>query len=214
MINYFIVVGLYSLVFLFSEIIYRKFRVSFLFSRKTAHILGSFVSVFLPYYLTSTQSLYIGVLFTCVLIISKKGNFFKSVHDKKISNIGEVVFPLGIALSAWIVWPLSILAYQGSCLVLGLSDGFAGYLGSVYGKKNYSLFKGKKTIEGSVIFFIFTLLIFYSYYFLFTSNISIITTTLIFVYVAFITFMEGLFSNGWDNLVIPIVSGLLLFLVI
>lgn len=211
---YFIVVSLYGLVFLSSEIMYRRFQASFLFSRKMAHILGSLVSLVLPYFLSNTKALYIGLFFTGVLIISKQGNFFRSVHDKKKSNIGEIVFPLGIALSAWLVWPMSIFAYQGSCLVLGLSDGLAGYLGNLYGKKVYHIFNGIKTIEGSIIFLFFTTLIFYSYYFLFNTDISILGIFLVFVYANIVTLVEALLSSGWDNVAIPIISGLLLLLIV
>jgi phytol kinase len=202
------------IVFVGSEVSYRKFKVSFLSSRKTAHIAGSVVSFFLPYFISNVDAVSIGILFTLAIFISKKNYIFKGIHDKDGLGIGEVVFPLGIAISALIVWPLSIIAYQGSCLVLGFSDGLAGYIGNIYGKKSYRVFGGNKTIEGSAIFFLFTIAIFISYYILYGSNNSILGLILLSIYAAGVTFVEAILSCGWDNLIIPITAGLALILVI
>jgi len=210
MINILIILILYTLVFVGSEVSYRKFNVSFLSSRKTAHIAGSVVSFFLPYFMSNISAVGIGILFTLVIFISKKKYLFKGIHDKKGVSIGEVVFPLGIALSALFVWPLSTIAYQGSCLVLGLSDGLAGYIGNIYGKKSYRVLGGNKTIEGSVIFFLFTIVIFASYYILYRNNISASGILLLPIYAFGITFVEAILSCGWDNLVIPVTAGLAL----
>jgi phytol kinase len=207
MINILIVLALYTLVFVGSEIAYKHFHFPFLASRKTAHIMGSIVSFFLPFFVSNVVTIGIGIFFTLAILISKKKYFFKSIHDKECASVGEVLFPLGIALSAAVVWPASIIAYQGSCLVLGLSDGLAGYLGSVYGKRTYSMVWGSKTIEGSIIFFISTLIIFGAYYFG-VNQISFWDIFILALYTLVVTLFEAIFSRGWDNLVIPIVAGL------
>lgn len=129
-------------------------------------------------------------------------------------SVGEIVFPLGISLSAFFIWPISIAAYQGSCLVLGLSDGIAGYIGEKYGKTKYNLLGGDKTIEGSSVFFLVTLFIFVLYYLFYTNIIFAFEILLIFMYVAFITFLESIFCRGWDNIIIPFVSGIILIFIL
>ena len=212
--NILIALILYSFVFVGSEIAYRWFHLPFLFSRKMAHILGSIVSFFLPCLMSNISAFYVGLFFTLVIFISKKNYIFKSIHDKKGLSIGEVVYPLGIAVSALVVWPISIIAYQGSCLVLGLSDGLAGYIGNIYGKRNYSVVGGNKTIEGSAIFFLFTIIIFMTYYLLYAVNISVSGVASLFIYAMGVTLIESIFSCGWDNLVIPITAGLFLLLIV
>jgi len=214
MTNILIVLFLYALVFIGGEVAYRKFHMPFLFSRKLSHISGSVVSFLLPYFVSHFTAVGIGLFFTLVIFFSKKKNYFKSIHDKGCLSIGEVLYPLGIALSALFIWPLSIIAYQGSCLVLGLSDGFAGYFGAKYGKKNYCVIKGLKTIEGTIIFFIFTIIIFLIYSFLYSSQISTLGTILICLYALGVTFIEALFSGGWDNLIIPVTAGVALLLIV
>jgi phytol kinase len=214
MINFLTVLILYALVFSVSELAYRKLNLSFLLSRKIAHIAGSIVSFFLPCFITSTSAASVGVMFTLIIFISRKLCILKSIHDNKVASIGEVLYPLGIALSALFIWPLSIIAYQGSCLVFGLSDGLAGYIGEMYGKKSYFILGGKKTVEGSTVFFIFTAIIFIIYYFLFITKISSAGILLLLFYSLGLTILEALFSRGWDNLVIPITAGLALFLIV
>ncbi len=199
---------------MWSELSYRKFHVSFLFSRKIAHIAGSMVSFFLPYFMSNINAVGIGIFFALVIFISKKKYVFKGIHDKKGLGIGEVVFPLGMALAALFVWPLSTVAYQGSCLVLGLSDGLAGYMGNIYGKRTYCVLGGKKTIEGSIIFFLFTLIIFISYYLLYGGSFSSFGIIMLFIYASVITFVEATLSCGWDNLIIPITAGLALVMIV
>lgn len=155
-----------------------------------------------------------GLLFALVISASKKNYILKSIHDIKRPGIGEVVYPLGIALSALIIWPLSIIAYQGSCLILGLSDGLAGYIGNKYGKRVYSVIGGSKTVEGSVIFLYSTIVIFLIYYFFRTINPSVWGIGMVFIYGIGITLIEAVFSDGWDNLIIPIASGLALLLIL
>jgi len=170
--------------------------------------MGSVVSFFLPYFVSNIVAIGIGVLFSVIIIISKKKYFFKSIHDKEGTSVGEVLFPLGIALSAAVVWPMSIIAYQGSCLVLGLSDGLAGYFGGLYGKRVYIIMGGKKTVEGSTIFFISSLFVFTLYY-LWLNHTSPGEVFMLIIYALIITLIEAIFSRGWDNLIIPITSGLL-----
>ena len=97
---------------------------------------------------------------------------------------------------------------------MGLSDGFAGYFGTKYGKKDYCIAKGRKTIEGTIIFYIFTVIIFLIYSFLYSSQISTLGVILVYVYALYITFIEALFSGGWDNLIIPFTAGSALLLIV
>jgi phytol kinase len=214
MIDFLTVLILYALVFVGSEIAYRKFNLSFLLSRKIAHIAGSIVSFFLPFFISSTQAAAVGILFVLVIFISRKRHIFKSIHDSQAASIGEVLYPLGISLSAFFVWPLSVVAYQGSCLVFGLADGLAGYIGGKYGKRSYAVIGGKKTIEGSIIFFVITAIVLFVYYFLYTIEISSVGILLLLFYGLGLTILEALFSRGWDNLVVPIAAGLALLLII
>ena len=214
MMNILLVMMLYAVVFVGSEVAYRKLHVSFLFSRKFAHIGGSVISCMLPFFISNMYAVIFGIIFTLIIFVSKRNHFFKGIHDTKGVSIGEVLFPLGLALSALVVWPMSVVAYQGSCLVLGLSDGLAGYIGNMHGRRSYKVLGGTKTIEGSMIFLIFTIMIFVAYYMIYGDDISVVGLTLLALYAIGVTAVEAILSRGWDNLVIPVVAGLALILVI
>lgn len=205
---------LYSLVFLLSELGSRRFSWPLLLSRKLAHITGSLVSFCLPYLMSSGQAVFIGLFFSLLLLISKRKKIFASIHDQAGRSWGEVLFPLGIAVSAFFIWPLSIGAYQGSCLILGLADGLAGYLGSIYGQRKFNITSGSKTIEGTIIFFLTTVTILGLYNYLYSSGVSWGSMVILVFYALVVTLTEAIFSAGWDNLVIPIVAGWLLLLII
>ena len=207
MMNISIVLILYAFVFILSEFTYRKLHTSFLFSRKTAHILGSVVSFLTPYFVSNTSIVALGIFFALVIFISKRKYLFKGIHYKTGLGIGEIVFPLGIAVSALIIWPLSVYAYQGACLVLGFSDGLAGYVGSIYGNRGYTLFGGRKTFRGSAVFFLITLAIFFFYYLTVGGPASFLILILIPIYAMGITIVEASLISGWDNLFIPLTAG-------
>ncbi len=208
MINMLTVIILYAFVSLFVEFVHYKFSIPFLLSRKMTHIAGSVVSFTMPLLVSNIQAFFIVIAVTVFVFLSKKIRLFKSIHHEDGSSVGEVVYPLGIALSAILIWPISVLAFQGSCLVLGFSDGLAGYFGKKYGKRKYKLFGGEKTIEGSTVFFLSTLTIFISYQFIYGNSISVLGILLIALYSIIITSLEAILTGGWDNILIPIAAGL------
>jgi phytol kinase len=208
--NVLIILSLYFLVFTIPEIIYRKFNIPFLIARKIAHIAGAIVSALLPVFVSSNIALIISLIFVFVAVLSRKKKIFKSVHNGGVVGSGEVVFPLGVILAILIIWPISTIAFQGACLVLGFSDALAGYIGRRYGKREFMFLKGGKTILGSSMFFLSTVVIFLIYYF-FYSSFSILGLFLVFIFAFIITSLEAIFYNGWDNLIIPIGAGAALF---
>jgi dolichol kinase len=213
MLNIIFVIFLYVLVFFISEISHKKLHTSFLASRKTAHVLGSFVSFFLPFFVSRNIAVGIGIFFAIFIAFAKQQRLLSSINSTKRPGIGEVVFPLGIALAALFVWPVSIIAFQYSCIILGLSDGLAGYIGERFGKRMLPFVKGRKTLLGSSTFFLTTAVILVLY--LFQSHQPFDLSYIIIIPAAVvITVTEALIYNGWDNLAVPIISGLTLLLLV
>ena len=153
----------------------------------------------------------IGVFFVLLLFLTKRKNFFPSIHQVGGGNIGAPLFPLGLLVCAIIFWEINPLIFQGAVLIVGLSDGLAGILGQRFGKHSYYI-TGYKTIEGSLLFFLITLSILLSAFFYYKHSIS---PSLIFFAVIsslVLSFIEGFFGRGWDNLFIPPCAGLMIYL--
>jgi dolichol kinase len=173
-----------------------------------AHILGAAVSFLLPIFIDNITASIMGIVFAIVLLFLKRNHFLKSIQDVDVSNIGEVLFPLGIAIAAIFIWPINVLAYQGACLIFGLSDSIAGFVGTKYGIRKLKILKGGKTIEGSILFFVVSIFIISIYLYMSLSAFTYSSVLKILFVSVGITIVELMFYRGWDNIIIPVVAGL------
>ena len=92
--------------------------------------------------------------------------------------------------------------YTAALLVMSLADGFAAIFGTRYGKGNsYAILASRKSIVGTSVFLITTLVILYGYN---------LTTPLhsvgfwIFPIAAGATVLENLGGIGIDNIIVPV----------
>lgn len=99
MLFYFLFPIIYLLIFVFSEILYRK-GVSGIITRKLDHILGGVASLFLPYFTTVSYVVYLGLATAIALIFLQRKKILKSLNNKRNIEFGAIVFPLSIVLSA------------------------------------------------------------------------------------------------------------------
>lgn len=94
-------------------------------------------------------------------------------------------------------------------LTLGYGDGLASYIGMKFGKHHFTIFKGSKSIEGSLAMFISTVVVLFIYLAILNgiSNLSCILAVALLA-----TITEAISPYGLDNLFIPILSALLYFI--
>jgi phytol kinase len=207
-INLFIVLSLFALIFGIAEFLYKR-NLSADITRKIVHIGGGIVAALLPIFLDLKTVVVIGGGFFLILLWTKRKNFLKSVHKINEGSIGALLYAPSITLTAIFFWPINPLAFQGATLVLGLSDGIAGIVGRRYGKRKYSI-TGTKTVEGSVVFFLATVLILSGILLAQSSQPVLNKTVFILGGSLLLTIIEALFGKGWDNLFIPLVAGFIL----
>ncbi len=209
-VNLFLVLSLFLLIFGSAEFLYKR-KLSVNITRKIVHIGGGIVAALLPVFLDLKTAVVIGGGFFLILLWSKKKNFLNSVHKMSEESIGALLYAPSLTLTAIVFWPINQLAFQGAALVLGLSDGIAGIVGRRHGKRKYSI-TGTKTVEGSVAFFLITVLILSAI--LLANSSQPLFSKMIFVFggSSFLTIIEALFGKGWDNLFIPLVAGFILLL--
>ena len=177
-------------------------------SRKLSHMLGAIVAAFLPYFLKLDSIIVLGLLFFALLLFSSKRRLLGGIHNVKRNTIGAFLFPVGIILSALLFKNQENSIYAMSILIMGLSDGIAGIVGETYGKHKYN-FTSEKTIEGSTSFFVVTTIIILVGTIL-NSSVHYLQLPLTLMIAVIITIIEGISGKGWDNLTVPIISGLLL----
>ncbi|KKT00870.1 MAG: Phosphatidate cytidylyltransferase [Candidatus Nomurabacteria bacterium GW2011_GWF2_43_8] len=207
--NLSIVLFLFLLIFGGAEFLYKR-KTSASITRKIVHVGSGIVAALLPIFVDLKTVIILGIGFFLLLVFSKRKNLLNSVHKINNEGIGALLFAPSVTLTAVIFWPTNTLIFQGAALILGLSDGIAGVVGARYGKKKYSI-TGTKTIEGSLIFFLITVLILFGA--LYISGTPLVFNNALFLFVGslLLTIIEATFGGGWDNLFVPITAGSILY---
>ena len=131
----------------------------------------------------------------------------KVLHDIARRSIGELLFPIGVALVFRLSDGVNSL-YLPAVAILTFGDSAGALIGRRFGKHQYRTNAGTKSIEGSsAVFFVSALIVFI------LGKHQDLPTALLTALVAglFIAMAEGILASGVDNLILPITSYALLY---
>jgi len=200
-----------------AEYLHRHYTIYPEYTRKMAHSLATLSSlIFIITIKSHWYILMLGIFFFLLLLVAKRKRLFKSIDAVDRKTEGSYLLPISIYLVFYISRSYdNNLIFILPILLLGISDPLAGLIGTYYRNRikkitlfNYHL---DKTILGSSVFFISTLIIslltlyFYDYELsklLFPSILIALVTTI----------TELLSPYGTDNLTVPLITVLLLSL--
>lgn len=208
----------YGLILLIGEGSYRFLRVKPEWSRNFSHLSAGLISLPYPWIFTSHWwVLLLAVQSSLVLLLSRNLNLLPSHHLSGSRSSGSYLFFASIYLcylsSSFLNNPFYFVLPM---LVLSVSDVMASLVGRGLGKPSQGILsrilKEKKTLEGTLAFFLSSLLIVcvaYMYYWqvdffyalLMALAISIATTL-----------AEAVSSKGYDNFFIPLTALLIMYL--
>lgn len=183
------------------EIIKRRFSIPTKFTRRVIHIGTASVAGFAPLLVSKEELVLICIAFAIILFLGRSSRIFSAIHAVERYTFGEIYLPLGVAITALLFLPADLRAFQFGIFVMGISDSLAGLVGERFGERYFTIFGNKKSLEGSLTFFISTLIL----TFLFTSTFSY---PLILI-PAILTLVEFSLVYGLDNLVLPLVGAYL-----
>ena len=201
-------------VFVIIEIIYRVFKVKTEYTRKAAHILCGLITLSYPVIFDNhLPVLILNIESFLLLVLSKKFNFFQSINNVRRKTLGSYLYPISI----YLVFVASLyfknkFYFYIPILVLSISDPIAALAGLKYKfiSKKFSkikyvkIWKTEKTIVGSILFMLTTLLI-SLIIILFFIEVPILKTIFISFFIAiFSTIVEAYSKKGIDNLTIPL----------
>jgi phytol kinase len=203
--NLLIISGLFTLSIGLSEIAYRLDYPNYI-SRSIGHIGGSLVSLLLPILLGLDTVVFVGLGFSILIFIGKELDLLKGLFKHNTESVGPILFPVGLTIAAVTFWGYLPIVFQTACLVLGFSDALAGMIGKTYGKIKYQL-SAEKTVEGSLVFFVTTMIIFMSLILIYRIGFTPTRFGKLIIGSVILTIAEASFGNGWDNLILPFVSG-------
>lgn len=183
--------------------------------RKLVHIGTGFYALTLPWLFPNRWPVYLlisltlGVMAVLRMPRFAKGGIGETLHGVERRSYGDLL----LALAVGVVFLLAdgrLILYVLPIAVLTLSDAAAALTGSRYGTRFFQIEEGQKSVEGSVAFFMVTLIV-AMICLLLLSDVPRANVILLAVIVAaFGTLVEADSWRGFDNFFLP--AGLMVFL--
>jgi phytol kinase len=181
-----------------NEIIYRIFKPPQELMRKISHSASCLISALFPFFINQTEVILLTIFFMAIFIFNLKFRFFTHLKNLYRRSIGEIFLVLGIALTFAMNQIVdNNFAYIFAMMVIGLSDSLAAL----------SRKKGKSVL-GSSIFLIVTVLVLFGLNYFGPNQISI---SLIAIIAVLLTILEYFSTFGLDNLSLPFIGYVLYY---
>jgi len=176
----------------------RRSHISPAIMRKIGHVGMSLLVIAVGLIVGRHGVIEVSAFFALLLFFLHFFRPLKSISDRHSGSLGEVFFPIGVALTAFIA-PTNA-DFVAAVLVLGLADTTAYFAGTRIKSPKLPF---HKSIAGSLGFFVVA------------SIILLFVTSWFWAlpFAAALTIVEFLGAFGLDNLFIPVVAALLLYLV-
>ena len=130
-------------------------------SRKIVHVSSLLTVCTWPFFLENYGIYIICILFILINIYTKKAGMFKAVHTVRRATIGAEILPVGIMISTFFFLPENRTSFIYGILIVCFSDLMAELVGKKLKFYEYKIFGQKKSLGGSIAFFISTFLITY-----------------------------------------------------
>lgn len=201
------VVAAVFIIVVIAELLWRTKVLQGELSRKLVHILVGIFAATWGFFLDDKQIYLLAGSMFSIVVLSRAFGVFQSIHSVSRKTWGELFFPSGIALVAWLTD--SPWVFMAALLHVGIADGLAAVIGSKYIKLHgYKVFKQQKTIVGTLTFFNASLFI--------TLATLVLAPELqghalvVFLVPLAATLAENLGRYGADDVLVPLVVTLLL----
>jgi len=190
-----------SILLVTVEVLKRKSFVSNDLSRRLAHVGAGVINIAAPLFVSHIAIIIVNTLFAGLLLAGRNTGYFSSIQTTSRKTYGDIYFPLGIIVAAVVLLPDNIAAFQYGVAIMGFSDAIAGYVGERWGRKTISIFDNPKTLTGASIFYISSLVI----------TLVFVPQLLpaVFILPLILAVVEFGLIYGLDNLILPVVAGLL-----
>ncbi len=175
----------------------RRRGVSSEVTRRYTHATGATIAAMLPAVLSLAEYIGLALVVTAVLAWTRKRGLLSSVHGVERPTLGATLFPLGLAIAATFGWS-DPAAYGLGVLTFAFADPAAATVGEGIRSPRWAVWRGTKSVSGSLSFVAVTLLI---------GFVASLWAPLGFVAIASVAVIlgaiEGLLGFGLDNLVLP-----------
>ncbi|WP_170551463.1 hypothetical protein [Ruegeria atlantica] len=182
--------------------------------RKLMHVSTGLFALLLPWIFSDRWPVYMLIAATMlVMLVLRLPRFSKglgaTLHGVERTSYGDFLLALSVGL-CFLLAGNNLLFYILPIAVLTLADAAAALAGTAYGTRRFIVEDGEKSVEGSVVFFVVTMLIAIVCFLFMTALPPANTLMLCIMVAAFGTLVEAQSWRGFDNLFLPL--GLLIFL--
>lgn len=208
--NIALTVGIVFGILLIGEYLRRVRRLPSEVTRKFVHItVGSFVALW-PFFLSWRTIELLSLVFVFGVTVSQYFRLFRAIHSVQRPTLGELFFALSVGLVAYITHDKFM--YMAAILQMSLADGLAAIVGTRWGRGHfYKILGHKKSIVGTVTFFVVSLLIFV-FYTIVAQHPFLIAP--FFGLAIAVTIIENAAGLGLDNVLIPTLTAYVLRLLV
>ncbi len=195
---------IFPTIFMCGEIVRRKLPTRPELSRKVVHFGGGMAALSFPFVLRSPYTvLLLALLFAAIILLTKRMGLLKSVHGIDRQSSGAVYFPIAITLLFFLGHDRQVF-YLISVLTLTISDSLAALVGTQYGVITYEVEEGRKSLEGSLVFFFITFLCVHLPLLLLTDFGRLESVLIALVIAILVTGFEAISLKGSDNIFVPL----------
>lgn len=169
-------------------------------TRKFVHITVAIFAATWPFYMSWTHIELISMLLFIGVLVSRRYGYFKSAYSVNRSTWGELFYAMSIGFTALLSQDAWV--FTAAMLSLGLADGLAAVVGTLFGGGHqYKVFGTKKTRAGTITFWVVAFFIVWICGVLNGPHVSWTTVVWLPILAAV---AENLGVQGLDNLLIPI----------
>jgi phytol kinase len=166
-------------------------------TRRYTHSTGAMVAAILPAFLSLAEFVALAVVVAAVLAWTRTRGILGSIHGVERPTLGATLFPVGLGIAALLSWSHPA-AFALGAITFGLADPAAATVGERLGGPRWVVWRGTKSLGGSVSFIAITLAIG-----LFATLWAPLGLVGIAAVALILGAIEGLLGFGLDNLVLP-----------
>ena len=202
----FAVIFLYLFLIFSVSVVFKKFNNdSKEIVRKIIHIgIGPLIPIAQFLKIDQNSALIFTGIVSLIVLINYTYKLFPTIEDVERKSYGTIFYCLSLFILIWLFWDKDPYALIAGFFVMTFGDGLAGLIGKSFNSKNWTIFKQKKSLFGTLTMFLTSLIVVCSIGYAQQKNVN-----LNYFAIAFLaTVLEQFSVLGIDNFIVPISSAL------
>lgn len=185
-------------------------------SRKFIHILlANWWLIAMAFFDNLVWAMIPPIAFVVINFISYKGNVIKVMErdDEKQDGLGTVYFAISLIPLVFLSYGLTNNPLIGlvGFFIMTYGDGFAAIVGKSLKSKEYKIFGCTKTVAGSCVMFMTSLIITIAVFTYANTELLLLKAIGISILA---TILEAISAKGTDNITVPVITSLLTYFII